>query len=266
MKKRIFITVLSLLIIMLMSQSVAFAQGTDQLDMELLTPEHEVTADEAPVISKTIEPEAIAQAVVPGKITELKAVSASSDSIKLTWKKATNTYKYLIYRSTTKSGGYKLIRKQRSVSYTDTGLKSSARYYYKVIPYTQNNTKDKAAGPVTAVTKAPEAPRGLDSSIVGGWSFFVEGEYGRITDPVFIARELTLKNDGTYITTYYIMQQLHDGSFYFIKEETTRGTFYTQEDCWITFTGGDLAGKYSYSLRSGFLSISDMTFKVWSGH
>ena len=163
MKKRILVTMLALLLVSVFGlQSAAFAQEAGQLDMELVTPELKVLAEQAPVTIEADEPEAILQAVVPGSISGLKAVGASSSSIKLTWKKATNAYKYLIYRSSTKSGGYRLIRKQRSVSYTDTGLSSGARYYYKVIPYTQNNAKGKTAGPVSAVAQNTV-------SLNGGW-------------------------------------------------------------------------------------------------
>lgn len=62
----------------------------------------------------------------------LKASSASYNSIKLTWSKAGGASKYDIYRSTKKNSGYKKIKTTSSTKYTDKKLSSGTTYYYKI--------------------------------------------------------------------------------------------------------------------------------------
>lgn len=70
--------------------------------------------------------------VVPGKVTLTAARSLSGKRIRLTWKKIGSANYYRIYRATNKNGTYKLIGHTTSLTYTDSGLKSGKRYYYKV--------------------------------------------------------------------------------------------------------------------------------------
>lgn len=71
--------------------------------------------------------------------TGLKAVStgkpaagASAGNIKISWSKAAGATGYEIYRSTSKSGTYKLIGTSKSTSYTDKTAKVNQYFYYKV--------------------------------------------------------------------------------------------------------------------------------------
>ena len=76
---------------------------------------------------------------VSGKTTlsapSLKAASASYSSVKLTWSKVTGAQGYKIYRyssSTKKYGLIKTITRSDTVSYTNTGRTTGTTYYYKV--------------------------------------------------------------------------------------------------------------------------------------
>lgn len=80
----------------------------------------------------------------PKKVEKVKAASKSYDSIKLTWKKTSDTQGYQIYRATSKNGKYtkiKTISSSSTVSYTDKKLTTGKTYYYKIRAY--NKTKDK---------------------------------------------------------------------------------------------------------------------------
>lgn len=57
---------------------------------------------------------------------------ASSGKIKLSWPKVEGAVKYQVYRATSKSGTYKLMKTTTSTSYTNTSAVAGKTYYYKV--------------------------------------------------------------------------------------------------------------------------------------
>lgn len=57
---------------------------------------------------------------------------------RLYWTKTTNTEKYKVYRATSKSGKYKLLKTTTKCNYTDTSAKKGKRYYYKVRAVKEN--------------------------------------------------------------------------------------------------------------------------------
>ncbi len=70
--------------------------------------------------------------------TGFKATSAGYSSIRLSWKKVGGAYGYVIYRSTSKNGGYKAIatiKKGKITSYTNKRLSAGKTYYYKLRPF-----------------------------------------------------------------------------------------------------------------------------------
>ncbi len=79
---------------------------------------------------------------VPCDIVQIKvkslgrpaSVSATAGKGKVTvkWSGVSGAQKYKVYRSLSKSSGYKLVKTTTSKSYTNTGLKKGKRYYYKV--------------------------------------------------------------------------------------------------------------------------------------
>jgi hypothetical protein len=72
------------------------------------------------------------------KITSI--ISPAKGKIKLTWKKATNAKKYVIYRATKKNGKYKKVATTKKTTYTDKGLNRSKTYYYKIKTVTADKT------------------------------------------------------------------------------------------------------------------------------
>jgi len=59
-------------------------------------------------------------------------ITTSSGKPKLTWKAITGAEKYKIYRATSKSGTYSLLKTVTAKSYKDTSAKKGKTYYYKV--------------------------------------------------------------------------------------------------------------------------------------
>ena len=79
---------------------------------------------------------------LPGKVSvKVKAIAKKKNRI--SWKKISKVDGYMIYRSTKKNSGYKLIKTVNSSkkSYTDTKAKSGKKYYYYVKAYKKVNGK-----------------------------------------------------------------------------------------------------------------------------
>jgi fibronectin type 3 domain-containing protein len=63
------------------------------------------------------------------------AARTSSTSIKLTWSGVTGASGYEVYRSTSSTGTYSLVKSTNTLNFINTGLKTGATYYYKVRSY-----------------------------------------------------------------------------------------------------------------------------------
>ena len=59
--------------------------------------------------------------------------SPAKGTAALRWNKIPNARTYLVYRSDKKNGGYKLVARTSSVTYTDRKLAAGKAYYYKVV-------------------------------------------------------------------------------------------------------------------------------------
>lgn len=67
------------------------------------------------------------------KVTGITVTPLHANKLKLTWSKVTGATSYNIYRSTSKNGTYKLIKKQcKNPTYTNSGLTNGTQYYYKI--------------------------------------------------------------------------------------------------------------------------------------
>lgn len=62
----------------------------------------------------------------------IKVKATGTTKIKISYKKVKGATSYRIYRATSKNGKFKRIVSTKSTSYTNSKLKSSYRYYYKV--------------------------------------------------------------------------------------------------------------------------------------
>jgi uncharacterized repeat protein (TIGR02543 family) len=83
--------------------------------------------------------------------------SSSYKSIKISWKKVSGASGYRVYRATSKSGKYKLIKTTTSTRYTNSSLRTGKRYYYKVRPYKWMNSK-RIYGNYSSIKSAKPIP------------------------------------------------------------------------------------------------------------
>lgn len=74
---------------------------------------------------------------IPNKVDNLKLISNTSSSIKISWSKLSKCDGYEIFRSKEKNSGYIKVNtiNNSSTTYSSNGLKSSTTYYYKVRGY-----------------------------------------------------------------------------------------------------------------------------------
>lgn len=68
----------------------------------------------------------------PGKVVLTSVKSSDYNAIKITWEKEDNAQEYQVYRAISKNGKYKLINTTTVNSYTNTGLTTGKKYFYKV--------------------------------------------------------------------------------------------------------------------------------------
>lgn len=109
----------------------------------------------------------------PGKVTISSTLSADYNAVKITWKKADYAKKYEVYRATSSNGTYKKVKTTTSRSYTDSGLTTGKKYYYKVraINGTAKGSYSswKSAVPVLNGIKSFEAEKTALTSIKLTW-------------------------------------------------------------------------------------------------
>jgi fibronectin type 3 domain-containing protein len=80
-------------------------------------------------------------------------------SVKVKWSKVSGASGYKLYRATSKSGNYKLIKTTKSTSYTNKKLKNNKTYYYKVKAYRTVGSKrvhSSSSTPSKVVTSKKE--------------------------------------------------------------------------------------------------------------
>ena len=73
----------------------------------------------------------------------------STGKIKLTWNKIKNAKEYEVYRATSKSGTYKLLKTVTGTSLTNTSVDAGKTYYYKVRAVSASGVKSKFSSVVS---------------------------------------------------------------------------------------------------------------------
>lgn len=98
--------------------------------------------------------------VAPPSIpTNFKAITISYTSIKLTWSTVVGANGYEVYRAISSTGTYSLITKTSYLYYTNLGLITGKKYYYKVRAY-------KTIGNTNVCSKWTAVVSGITTNIV----------------------------------------------------------------------------------------------------
>ncbi|MHB1454767.1 MAG: Ig-like domain-containing protein [Saccharofermentanales bacterium] len=78
---------------------------------------------------------AISAKAIPATVGTITTARYSATSIKISWSGVSGASGYEIWRSTSSSGSYMLIRTQTALSYVNAGLRTGTTYYYKIRAY-----------------------------------------------------------------------------------------------------------------------------------
>ena len=89
-------------------------------------------------------------------MSNFKAVSSDSSSVKLSWDSNSNIQCYEIWRATSEDGPYTKINTVSASSYTNTGLTAGKAYYYKVRGYVSFNGTKHYGAYTSVQTSAPK--------------------------------------------------------------------------------------------------------------
>ena len=92
---------------------------------------------------------------IPSIPVSVKAVSASYDSVNISWGAVTGASRYEVYRATSSTGTYTFITTITTTSYDDTGLITNNTYYYKVIACTLVGETSVYSGFSSEVSQIP---------------------------------------------------------------------------------------------------------------
>ena len=77
---------------------------------------------------------------------------------KLTWKKVSGAVQYKVYRATSKSGTYKLVKTTTSTSFVDSNTTLGKTYYYRVRAVASDTAANSARSPAKALTRRLARP------------------------------------------------------------------------------------------------------------
>ena len=96
--------------------------------------------------------------IKPANVSGFKAVSISSNAVKLTWNKVSGADGYIVYRYNTLTNKYARIAKGGNLTFTDKNLTSGTSYKYAIRAYKTVNGKEVLSPKypeITAVTTKP---------------------------------------------------------------------------------------------------------------
>lgn len=98
--------------------------------------------------------------VLPARASITKITNPSYSQLKIEWKKVGNVSGYEVYRNTRSTGTFtkvKTVTSPTTLSFTNAGLESGTKYYYKVRAYKNVGTK-KVYGTFSTVVSATPIP------------------------------------------------------------------------------------------------------------
>jgi fibronectin type 3 domain-containing protein len=151
--------------------------------------------------------------------TQVSASAQSESSIAVSWKEVDRAESYIVYRSNALDGEYAAISGEiAGLSYTDTGLRLSATYYYKVAARNAAGAGERSSA-VAVTIAAPAVPVGVSAmglstsgirvswnAVEGAKTYIVyrsdaaEGEYAAISGEI---TGLSYTDSGLQASTAY---------------------------------------------------------------
>jgi uncharacterized repeat protein (TIGR02543 family) len=154
--------------------------------------------------------------------TGLSAVSASYNSIKLSWVSVSGASGYLVYRAVSSTGTYSLIATVTTNTYTSTSLNTGTIYYFKIVAYRLIGTT-KVTGGYSAVVNAKSILNRPSSVSAAGGSASIYVTWGAVSGANGYQIYRSSSSTGTYTsiatatTGSYNNTGLTAGVYYYYK-------------------------------------------------
>lgn len=199
-----------------------------------------------------------------------KAVASGSKKVKITWQRDSKATGYYVYRSNKKSGGYKKVKtisKNKTVSWTDSGVKAGKTYYYKIRSYVKTSSGKASSGYSGFLMVKPG---GKSTKITTVTSSAAGIKLAWVNDDKAVGYQISRATayDGTYqplktitnkSTTSYTDKNVTLGKTYYYKVRSSRkGTTYSQ---WSAATGGQPSLPETQFVRVSGISSKKVTLK-----
>ncbi len=167
---------------------------------------------------------------LPAEITTITATLDLPQKIELRWSQAVDAdfVQYLVYRSDSKDGSYKLIAKLRNAHHTDVLKEDSQKYYYRVSVIDRDGLESRhdRNSVVGATLGKPKAPVSVEATLLGsqielswsnvderveyfviqkvereGWLSSVTTNIKNVTSQIYFDK--AIKANTTYVYTIY---------------------------------------------------------------
>jgi len=185
----------------------------------------------------------------PGKVTISSALSDDYNAVKITWKKANYAKKYEVYRATSSNGTYKKVKTTTNRSYTDSGLTTDKKYYYKVRAL--NGTAKGAYSSVKSATpklKAITSFKAEKSSLTS-----IKLTWGKVNGAQKYEIYRAASKNGTYKKIYTTKN-----TSYTDKNLATKSTYYYKVRAYREVNGVKKYSAYT-SVKSVRLPLRDVS-------
>lgn len=215
------------------------------------------------------EPGYCTATTVPATPANVKAESAGSSSIKISWDKVPNASGYIVYRasSTTAYTDLKTIDSGDVVSFTDTGLTTGEKYYYRIMAFAAVSgskvygvwSTPVNAQPISATPgDAPAAPASVKAKSAGYNSIGIS--WGKVSDASGYAVYRATSKAGSYQK----VKTIKGGTaLSFTDTKLTAGKkYYYKIRAYKTVSGSNVYGEYSSYAYAKPLPATPTGFKL----
>lgn len=204
----------------------------------------------------------------------IRSLNPSYNAITITWTQSDNAQKYVIYRSTKKTSGYKAIKtisNPKTISYKNSGLTLGKTYYYKVYAY------NKTACKQSAVKSARVQPAKITTCTVKSQDYrTVKVSWNKASGASGYYLYQSTKKNGTYKkvgtlkkrnATSYKVTGLSSGKTYYYKVcafKTAHGKTYCGPQS-VAVAGKALPQKVTVTKAKHSSGKANLTWKTVSG-
>lgn len=186
----------------------------------------------APVVEDVAEPAVLSAPV------KVKAASAGTDSVKISWNKVDAASKYIVYMSENNSDFTEVgTAKSGDTSFTVTGLTSGRKYYFKVRAY---NKQTDEYSEYSGEAYAKPFPAKVSGVKVKSTDAGLKISWGNVSGASGYAVYRSASKNGVY-------ERIGESSVtnYTCNELTESGEYYYRIRAFVTAGGTDTYGAYS---------------------